>query len=79
MRLADKYITTKKNVEKTLHSIPVVGDKVAESIKFSKNVVRDLLLKENTLFSNMGFLYLGPVDGHNIEEIEKAIHAAKKI
>jgi len=78
IRLTDKYITAKRNVEKTLKSLPVVGEGLAKGIKGAKDSVREILIRENTMFSHLGFVYLGPINGHNIEEVEEAINIAKK-
>ncbi len=34
---------------------------------------------KNTLFDCFGFTYLGPIDGHNIDELENAFECAKKV
>ena len=31
------------------------------------------------MFEDMGFVYLGPIDGHNLEELEEALKSAKKL
>jgi len=42
----------------------------------TKNKIKKSLFQEN-IFSNMGFDYIGPVNGHNIKELERAISYAK--
>ena len=37
------------------------------------------IVYKNTLFDCFGFTYLGPIDGHNVEELENAFLAAKKV
>ncbi|MGN0666333.1 MAG: 1-deoxy-D-xylulose-5-phosphate synthase, partial [Huintestinicola sp.] len=77
------YIDAKKSIEKILDNTPVVGKPVKQAIGTSKDAVRWLLYHSSgmdggsTMFENMGFVYLGPVDGHNIENLEEVLRAAK--
>ncbi|MDE5583744.1 MAG: 1-deoxy-D-xylulose-5-phosphate synthase [Ruminococcus sp.] len=74
-----QYISTKRNVEDRLNSIPVLGRPVARSIKNTKDAVKYRILDQSTMFENMGFEYLGPVNGHNLPELERVIKRAKNI
>ncbi|MDE7363664.1 MAG: 1-deoxy-D-xylulose-5-phosphate synthase [Ruminococcus sp.] len=76
LRNSEKYIDTKRKVEKNLNQIPVVGNKVAKGVKQVKDAMKSTILERN-LFEDMGFIYLGPVDGHNIKDIEQALRLAK--
>ncbi len=44
-----------------------------------KSGVKSLLLPNATMFENMGFTYVGPVDGHNEEQVESALERAKEL
>lgn len=77
LRNTEKYIHTKRAVEKTLVNIPVVGAPVAKSIKTAKDSVKSKILEQSTMFEDMGFIYLGPVNGHNLSELEEIMHIAK--
>ena len=77
MRSSEGYVRTKKAVERRLNRTAVIGPSVAKVIKNSKSVVRDVLLQSATIFEDFGFVYLGPVDGHNMEELEDVLCAAK--
>lgn len=74
---SEQYISTKKNVENTLHAIPVVGKPVARGIKITKDAVKYKILEKSSMFENMGFVYLGPVDGHSLFDLERIIRKAK--
>lgn len=78
LRNSEKYIDTKRKVEKTLTQIPVVGTKAAKGIKMTKDSLKSTLLGR-TMFEDMGFVYLGPVNGHNQAELERVIGMAKTI
>lgn len=76
-----KYVDTKQAVERTLVKIPVVGRPVAKILKGSKETVKNSVYKRNynsTIFDELGFHYLGPVDGHNLAQLEEALQTAKK-
>lgn len=76
LRNSEKYIDTKRKVEKNLNQIPVVGNKVAKGMKQVKDAMKSTILERN-LFEDMGFIYLGPVDGHNIKDLEQTLRLAK--
>ena len=52
---------------------------VARGIKNSKDVFKERLLNNTqcTMFEDMGFIYLGPVDGHDIEALDEVLRTAK--
>ncbi len=77
MRSSTEYIRTKKVVEQRLNQTALIGPAVEKVLRGSKSVVREALLKSATIFEDFGFVYLGPVDGHDIEALEKVLHAAK--
>lgn len=77
LRNTEKYFNTKKAVANTLRNIPVVGKPVVNSIRNAKDSVRSKILEQSTMFEDMGFEYLGPVNGHNLAELEEMIHVAK--
>ncbi|MCD8328588.1 MAG: 1-deoxy-D-xylulose-5-phosphate synthase [Ruminococcus sp.] len=81
LRTKQQYIKTKGAVEKILDKTPVLGTPLKRTIKASKNTVKNMVLKNNmpTLFEDLGFKFVGPVDGHNVEEVEFALQAAKSI
>ena len=77
LRNTEKYLRTKRTVEKGLGKIPLVGDGVSKGIKYVKDSVKYKLLEQSTMFEDMGFIYLGPVNGHSLEELEEVFHVAK--
>lgn len=77
LRNTEKYVRTKRTVEKGLGKVPLVGKGVSKGVKYVKDSVKYKLLEQSTMFEDMGFIYLGPVNGHNLEELEEVIHVAK--
>ncbi len=78
VRIQPWYIRVKKFTERALSHIPFFGRLIKGVLRRSKSGLKNLIYK-NTLFDCFGFTYLGPIDGHNIEELENAFLAAKKI
>lgn len=77
IRHSTEYVRTKWAVERTLDRTPVVGKPIAGVLKKTKDAIRKNVIKNSTLFDNMGFVYLGPVDGHDIEALDEALEVAK--
>lgn len=78
LRTEAGYNDLKKNVADTLERIPVVGGRMIDKIKRTKNSIKQLFIP-GMLFENMGITYLGPVDGHNIPALCKVLKEAQKL
>lgn len=76
LRTKDSYHKTKSAVERALDKTPVLGAPLKKTIRSSKNAFKDILL-HSTLFEDLGFEFIGPLDGHNLEELEQGLKAAK--
>lgn len=78
LRTADAYTELKTGVTNTLSKIPVYGDRLVKRIRKTKSGIKQLFIP-GMLFEEMGVTYLGPIDGHNIEQICKTFKEAKKV
>ena len=78
LRTGAGYNDLKKNVADTLERIPVVGGRMIDKIKRTKNSIKQLFIP-GMLFENMGITYLGPADGHNIPALCKVLKEAQKL
>ena len=78
LRTGAGYNDLKKNVADTLERIPVVGGRMIDKIKRTKNSIKQLFIP-GMLFENMGITYWGPVDGHNIPALCKVLKEAQKL
>ena len=76
LRTKDSYHKTKSAVERALDKTPVIGSPIKKTIRSSKNAFKDILL-HSTMFEDFGFEFVGPLDGHNLDELEKGLKAAK--
>lgn len=70
------YNQLKAKTELTLHRIPLIGFKIAELLSKIKNDIKNSIY-ESTFFEDLGFNYMGPIDGHNIEQLCEALDSAK--
>ena len=78
LRTAESYQGLKNGITNSLNSIPKYGERIVEKIRKTKNGIKQLVIP-GMLFENMGILNLGPVDGHNIEQLENILTLSKKV
>ncbi|MHC0035984.1 1-deoxy-D-xylulose-5-phosphate synthase [Pseudoneobacillus sp. C159] len=77
LRTAGKYNWVKDELEYILKKIPAVGGKLASTAERVKDSLKYLFVS-GMFFEELGFTYLGPVDGHNFEELFENFKYAKK-
>lgn len=78
IRANQKYRNLKANIESTLDRLPNVGQPIAKRIKRAKDSLKHLFIP-GMLFEDMGLIYIGPVDGHNVQEMVTAFETAFSI
>lgn len=71
------YFRMKAKTEQIINKIPLVGVKLSNAIFRLKTGIKRLFYKSSTMFEDLGFRYMGPVDGHNIEVLTDALEGAK--
>lgn len=79
IRSTKKYFTAKERVKTALSAVPLVGKHMERNIAAMKVFVKELLYESSNLFENMGFYYIGPVDGHDLENMIEALTVAKEM
>lgn len=77
LRTAGKYHWVKDELEYILRKIPAVGGKLADAAERIKDSMKYLLVS-GVFFEELGYTYLGPVDGHNYEALLENLQYAKK-
>ena len=77
LRTSPSYHTAKHRTEDILDKTPVVGRYIKEALVYSKSVLRRSIYN-STFFEEMGFQYIGPLDGHNLEDLIAAFASAKE-
>ncbi len=74
-----KYVRGKQKLNKLLNHTPVIGRPLLSLLQRAKKKVRRTVLSNTSFFEEMGFHYLGPVDGHDLEDLTEAMYTAKSI
>ena len=76
VRSRSSYHRFKVGTEKVLGHIPFVGRKLVRyAVKFKK-ALKGMVFK-STIFEDLGFTYLGPIDGHDLKKLDYMIKLAK--
>jgi 1-deoxy-D-xylulose-5-phosphate synthase len=78
IRSDPKYSRLKKDFEHFVSRVPLVGNKMIESTEKIKGGLKYLIVP-GMIFEELGFTYLGPVDGHNIKAISTLLKQADKL
>jgi len=78
MRTEPKYTKVKKDIDFILRRIPAIGERVAKTVERLKDSLRYLLVP-GELFEELGFTYVGPIDGHNLEILTEVLEKAKSM
>ncbi|KUP07356.1 1-deoxy-D-xylulose-5-phosphate synthase [Bacillus coahuilensis m2-6] len=77
LRTAGKYHWVKEELEWLLKKIPAVGGTLATTAEKVKDSLKYLLVS-GVFFEELGFTYLGPIDGHDYEQLFENLQYAKK-
>lgn len=79
LRSRVRYVKWRQKLSRFLLKVPVVGKPVNRGIHNMNRRMKRSLFTHNSFFEDMGFHYLGPVDGHDLEDLNEALLAAKSI
>ena len=77
LRTKDRYLGMKQHYRDALHNIPG-GKALYHASSHVKGWIKRSILP-TTMFENMGLTYLGPVDGHDVNELIRVIRIAKEM
>ena len=79
-KLRTKKLYKKSNIslKKILNKIPIIGKVIVKIIQRIKRSIKQLIIPK-MFFEDIGFTYLGPVDGHNIEQLENILKLSKEL
>lgn len=77
-RVAPFYNGLKRDVSWLLNKLPVVGEPVEQVLSQFKDAMKTFL-HGGMLFEEMGFRYIGPVDGHDIRSMEQYLEMVKDV
>lgn len=77
IRTQNLYVNTNIKGKRKISKIPFVGKKIVKLVQKTKRSIKQFVIPK-MYFEDIGFRYLGPVDGHNLEELEHMLEVAKK-
>ncbi|MDO5557352.1 MAG: 1-deoxy-D-xylulose-5-phosphate synthase [Clostridia bacterium] len=79
-KLRTRKIYTKSNrwIKQITLKIPFLGKFIIAIVRKIKDMIKQLIIP-NMIFEDLGFKYLGPVDGHDIEGLEQILNKAKEM
>jgi len=77
LRTAGKYNWVKDELEVLLKKVPAVGGKLAATAERVKDGLKYMVVS-GMFFEDLGFTYLGPVDGHSYDDLLETLQYAKK-
>ncbi len=71
-RTAKKYLEAKADIIKFLHKLPLIEKPLTNVLDKAKSSIRNMLVPGH-LFEELGFTYIGPLDGHNIKQLIRVL------
>lgn len=78
LRTRKLYTRANTRIKRLTLKIPRVGEKIVDLVRRAKKTIKQVFIP-NMFFEDIGFTYLGPVDGHNIEKLESILKIAKDV
>lgn len=75
---AQSYHHIKEEIGDALESVPGIGDRLRRAAKSVKDAIAAAVLP-GALVNELGFKYIGYVDGHNVAQLVRALEEAKKV
>lgn len=79
-RLRTKKLYKKSSIslKNMLLKVPAIGKPIVKILQRIKRSIKQLFIPK-MFFEDIGFIYLGPVDGHNIEQLENILNLSKEL
>src|SRR5271169_6893685 len=77
LRLNPTYVQTRERIRNRLREIPAVGELAYSSVHGLTSAIRELVTP-HTFFEALGVRYAGPIDGHDIAQMEQAFSHASE-
>lgn len=80
IRSKPEYFKLKERTGKTLNNIPLIGKPISALISKLKSDIKSSMYEStSTFFEDLGFKYMGPIDGHNLDNLCEALDSAKLV
>ena len=78
MRTKTGYTRSNRKIKAIVNKIPYIGKPIISFAHYTKKIIKRAVFR-NMYFEDIGFTYLGPVDGHDIKKLEDILERSKKI
>lgn len=78
MRTKTGYTRSNRKIKSVVSKIPYIGKPIISFAHYTKQIIKRAVFR-NMYFEDIGFTYLGPVDGHDIKKLEDILERSKKI
>ncbi len=72
------YSKAKEDIDSLLKRLPAIGNSAARALNRAKGSIKYMLIP-GMFFEELGLKYLGPIDGHDVEELTNVLFSAKKL
>lgn len=82
LRLSPPVQFLSENIEGQIRNIPFVGEQISPEIERIKDNIKILTMVQNkvgAVFEELGFTYIGPIDGHNLRELIDTFRVAHSL
>jgi 1-deoxy-D-xylulose-5-phosphate synthase len=77
IRLNPAYVRNRARLDRLLHDLPLLGDKLERGVEGALAAVREMF-EPPAFFEMLGVRYTGPFDGHDIAGLERALRNARE-
>ncbi|MDK2933375.1 MAG: 1-deoxy-D-xylulose-5-phosphate synthase [Clostridiales bacterium] len=78
IRTEPVYFKVKEDIDFILKRIPAIGKSMAKTVHRAKGSIKYMIMP-GALFEELGFTYIGPIDGHNISDLIRVLNRAKNM
>ena len=79
LRARPAYVRAKNRLARILSHLPLLGKPLYRALVNTKIGLKRTLYRSSTLFEEMGYYYLGPIDGHDLVDLSYALETAKTL
>lgn len=78
LRTKKSYNKSSDAIKSAILKLPGIGKPIVKIVRRIKRSIKQLIIPK-MFFEDIGFRYLGPVDGHDIEELERMLKISKQL
>ena len=79
LRARPHYVRAKTRFSNVVACIPLIGTPLRNRLLHWKTKLKKMMYAKSSFFEEMGFYYIGPLDGHDLEDLIKGFQAAKRL